>query len=166
MHEFWIYSGAVNGLLLLFISICIVTLEINGDDTVDKNSFDIILHQHVSPCIFEYIINVYFNSKKQTMKLERIICDIPLSPIHLRNRDASSVMLAGSQAWDWGFLTHHALFIVQSNRVCKMRITQHEENRGEGTEGRRGGEGRKARGAKVRDGVEEEEIEGEEKGAR
>ncbi len=92
------------------------------------------------------------------MKLERILCDIPLSPIHLRNRDASSVMLAGSQAWDWGFLTHHALFIVQSNRVCKMRITQHEENRGEGTEGRRGGEGRKKRGAKVRDRVEEKEI--------
>lgn len=58
------------------------------------------------------------------------ICDSLPSPIHLCNRDASSVMLAGSQAWDWGFLTHHALFIVQSNRVCKMRITQHEENRG------------------------------------
>lgn len=39
-----------------------------------------------------------------------------------------------------------------------MRITQHEENRGEGTEGRRGGEGRKERGAKVRDGVEKKEI--------
>ena len=40
-----------------------------------------------------------------------------------------------------------------------MRITQHEENRGEGTEGRRGGEGkRKERGAKVRDSVEEKEI--------
>lgn len=39
-----------------------------------------------------------------------------------------------------------------------MRITQHEENRGAGTEGRRGGEGRKERGAKVRDGVEKKEI--------
>lgn len=39
-----------------------------------------------------------------------------------------------------------------------MRITQHEENRGEGTEGRRGGEGRKERGAKVRDGVVEKEL--------
>ena len=39
-----------------------------------------------------------------------------------------------------------------------MRITQHEENRGEGTEGRRGGEGRKEKGAKVRDGMEEKEI--------
>lgn len=67
----------------------------------------------------------------------------PLYPIHLRNRDASPVMLAGSQAWHWGFLTHHALFIVQSNRVCKMRITQHEENRGKGTEGRSGGEQRR-----------------------
>lgn len=35
-----------------------------------------------------------------------------------------------------------------------MRITQHEENRGEGTEGRSGEE----RGAKVRDRVEEKEI--------
>lgn len=92
------------------------------------------------------------------MKLERILCDIPLSPIHLCNRDASSVMLTGSQAWDWGFLTHHALFIVQTNRVCKMRITQHEENRWEGTEGRRGGEGGKEKGAKVRYSVEEKEI--------
>lgn len=39
-----------------------------------------------------------------------------------------------------------------------MRITQHEENRGEGTEGRTGREGRKERGAKVRDRVEEKEI--------
>lgn len=39
-----------------------------------------------------------------------------------------------------------------------MRITQHEENRGEGTEGRRRGEGRKERGAKVRYSVEEKEI--------
>lgn len=82
----------------------------------------------------------------------------PLFPIHLRNRDASSVMLAGSQAWHWGFLTHHALFIVQSNRVCKMRITQHEENRREGTEGKSGGERRKEKGAKVREHVEEKEI--------
>ncbi|KAF3851292.1 hypothetical protein F7725_013064 [Dissostichus mawsoni] len=33
------------------------------------------------------------------------------------------------------------LFKGISNRVCKMRITQHEENRGEGTEGRRGERG-------------------------
>lgn len=39
-----------------------------------------------------------------------------------------------------------------------MRITQHEENRGEGTEGRSGGEGSKERGAKVRDRVEKKEI--------
>jgi len=58
-------------------------------------------------------------------------------------------MLAGSQAWDWGFLTRHALFIGQSNRVCKMRITQHEENRGE-----EGGGGSKRWGGRV----EEKEI--------
>lgn len=39
-----------------------------------------------------------------------------------------------------------------------MRITQHEENRGEGTEGRCGGDQRGERGAKVREHVEEKEI--------
>lgn len=46
-----------------------------------------------------------------------------------------------------------------------MRITQHEENRGEGTEGRRRGEGRKERGAKVRP-CGRERDKGEEKRAR
>lgn len=96
-----------------------------------------------------YLKKLELHNQEQTMKLKRILCNILLSPIHLCNRDASSVMLAGSQAWDWGFLTHHALFIDQSNRVCKMRITQHEENRGEGTEGRWEEERRKDRGAKV-----------------
>lgn len=101
-------------------------------------------------CIMHmYLKKLELHNQEQTMKLKRILCNILLSPIHLCNRDASSVMLAGSQAWDWGFLTHHALFIDQSNRVCKMRITQHEENRGEGTEGRWEEERRKDRGAKV-----------------
>lgn len=37
-----------------------------------------------------------------------------------------------------------------------MKITQHEENRGEGTEG--GEEGEKEKGAKVRECVEQKEI--------
>lgn len=40
-----------------------------------------------------------------------------------------------------------------------MRITQHEENKGEGTTGEsRRGKPRKGKGAKVREGVEEKEI--------
>lgn len=105
--------------------------------------------------------------KKQTMKLDRSLCDIPLSPIHLRNRDASSVMLTGSQAWDWGFLTHHALFIVQSNRVCKMRITQHEENRGEETWGEERGRREEREGSKGERwcGRERDKGEGKKKGS-
>lgn len=95
------------------------------------------------------------NAEKQTM-LERVLCDIPLSILFIsRNRDASPVMLAGSQAWHWGFLTHHALFIVQSNRVCKMRITQHEENRGKGDWGEKWGraeEGERSKGESARGG--------------
>lgn len=40
-----------------------------------------------------------------------------------------------------------------------MRITQHEENRGKGIEGRSGGEQRKERGAKVRERMEERDRE-------
>lgn len=47
-----------------------------------------------------------------------------------------------------------------------MRITQHEENKGEGTTGSRGGEGAgRGNGAKVRDGVEEKGDKGGEDGA-
>lgn len=155
-------------LFSLFRFICIVRAEKNDAALPIRRIIKVlqVLYPSIIPSVC--IHNLYtlyedpdwcFNAGKQTM-LERVLCDIPLSILFIsRNRDASPVMLAGSQAWHWGFLTHHALFIVQSNRVCKMRITQHEENRGKGDWGRSGGEQRKERGAKVRARVEERDPE-------
>ena len=66
--NFKIYSDAVNSLLLLFLFICIVSLEKTGVLVAilpDYNSFDdIIFHQQASPYIFIYIIHMHLKKSQ------------------------------------------------------------------------------------------------------